>query len=83
MQFEELPSIPAEACLATGKFDVLLSLDVSSSLWHVGHDTSLACYMPLDAIMEGASDDGYSALIPLLASQRELNRLNGNHVTFY
>jgi hypothetical protein len=39
--------------------------------------------MPLDAIMEGASDDGYSALIPLLASQRELNRLNGNHVTFY
>ena len=83
MQFEELPSIPAEACLATGNFDVLLSLDASSSLWHVGHDPSLACYMPLDAIIEGARDDGYSALIPLLAAQRELNRLNGNHVTFY
>lgn len=83
MQFEELPSIPAEACLATGKFDVLLSLDASSSLWHVGHDPSLACYMPLDAITEGAREDGYSALIPLLAAQRELKRLNGNHVTFY
>lgn len=83
MQFEELPSIPAEACLATGKFDVLLSLDVSSTLWHVGHDPSLVCFMPMDAIMEGARDDGYSALMPLLAAQRELNRLNGNHITFY
>lgn len=83
VQFEELPSIPAEACLATGKFDALLSLDASSALWHVGHDPSLACYMPLDSIMEGARDDGYSALLPLLVAQRELNRLNGNHVTFY
>lgn len=83
MQFEELPSIPAEACLATGKFDALLSLDASSSLWHVGHDPSLACFMPLEAIMEEARDGDYSASIPLLAAQRELNRLNGNHVTFY
>jgi hypothetical protein len=83
MQFAELSSIPAEACLATGKFDVLLSLDVSSALWHVGHDPSLACYMPLDAIVKGARDYGYSTLMPLLAAQRVLNQLNGNHVVFY
>jgi hypothetical protein len=83
MFFEELPSIPAEACLATGKFNVLLSLDASSALWHVGHDPSLACFMPLDDIIDLARDDGSSALLPLLTGQRELNRINGNHVTFY
>lgn len=83
MQFEELPSIPAEACLATGKFDVLLALDVTSTLWHVAHDPSLACFMPMNDIIATGPEDGYAALIPLLAAQRELNRINGNHVIFY
>jgi hypothetical protein len=83
MTFEELPSIPAEAYLASGKFNVLLSLDASSTLWHVGHDPTLECYMPLDEIIELTRCDGSSALLPLLAGQRELNRISGNNVTFY
>lgn len=83
MSFEELPSIPAEACLATGKFDVLLSLDASSTLWHVGHDSSLACFMPLDEIIAFAQNEEAFSLLPLLNAQRELNKRNGNHVIFY
>jgi hypothetical protein len=83
MLFEELPSIPAEAYIATGEFEALLSLDVSSTLWHVGHDKSLKCFMPLDDIVGLASIDGSSAALPLLIGQREINRLNGNHVNFF
>lgn len=83
LSFEEIPSIPAEAYLATGKFSALLSLDTSSTLWHVGHDPSLECYMPLDDIISLARIDGSSALLPLLAGQPELNRINGNNVRFY
>lgn len=83
IEFDELPSIPAEAYLSTGEFEVLLSLDVSSSVWHVGHDTSLSCYMPLNAILQTASEFGYSDTVHVLAAQQELNRLNGNHVIFY
>lgn len=83
MSFEELPSIPAEAYLATGKFNALLSIDASSTLWHVGHDPSLKCYMPLDDIIDLAGSGESAALLPLLVAQRELNRINGDHVTFY
>lgn len=83
LSFEELPSIPAEAYLSTGGFKALLSLDASSTLWHVGHDPSLECYMPLDDIISLSRIDGSSALLPLLAGQRELNRINGNNVRFY
>lgn len=83
MYFEELPSIPAEACLATGKFDALLALDASSTLWHVAHDPSLECYTPLNDIIALARIDGSDSLLPLLMAQRELNQLNGNHVILY
>jgi hypothetical protein len=81
--FEELPSIPAEACLATGQFNVALSLDASSTLWHVGQDQSLACFMPLDGIIDLNREVGTFGMLPLLEAQRELNRINGNHVTFF
>jgi len=83
MVFEELPSIPAEAYLATGKFSAVLSLDVSSTLWHVDHDRSLECYMPLDDIINAAHVDRSSKQLPLLTAQRELNRINGNNTMFY
>jgi hypothetical protein len=81
--FDELPSIPAEAYLSTGKFNALLCLDTSSTLWHVGRDTSLECYMPLEEIMSMAKHDGSEALLPLFAAQRELNRVTRSNVIFY
>ncbi len=83
ISFEELPSIPAEAYLTLGKFKTLLSLDISSTLWHVGHDSSLMCFMPLDDIIGMASKNSLSKLVPLLMAQRELNRINGNNIIFY
>ena len=83
MSFEELPSLPAEAFLATGKFCALLSLDISSTLWHVCHDQSLECFMPLDDIINLAYIDGSAAQLSLLKGQYELNRINGSRVIFY
>lgn len=83
VQFQELPSLPAEACLATGRFEVLLSLDASSVLWHVSRARTVTCYMPFDAIVEESRQHAPSALMPLFAGQRELNQLTGNHVIFY
>jgi hypothetical protein len=83
LEFQELPSIPAEAFLATGKFSHVLSADASSTLWHVGHDPGLSCYLPVNALIDFTRETESDALLRLYRAQPELNRLNGNHVNCY